>query len=89
MAHVKTAVIKILSLSAKYSHQIGTSLTTISVWPKYEFNESEYPFLIIKPTSVLSSKIENAHFTGKNNHNVKCGIRETATTRNFALWKLQ
>jgi len=25
----------------------------------------------------------------RNSHNAKCGIRETATTRNFALWKLQ
>jgi len=48
---------------------------------------------------MLSSKIENAHWAEKNDHNVlwhyrnshnaKCGIRETATTRNSALWKLQ
>jgi len=37
---------------------------------------------------MLSSKIENAHWVEKTTTK-RCGIRETATTRNFALWKLQ
>jgi len=34
---------------------------------------------------VLSSKIENAHWAEKTT-TTRCGIRETATTRNFVLW---
>jgi len=37
---------------------------------------------------MLSSKIENDHWADKSN-TTRCGIRETATTRNFELWKLQ
>jgi len=37
---------------------------------------------------MLSSKIENAHWAEKTTK-TRCGIRETATTRNFALWNLQ
>jgi len=34
---------------------------------------------------MLSSKIENAHWAEKTT-TARCGIRETATTRNFGLW---
>ena len=34
---------------------------------------------------MLSSKIENAHWAEKTT-TTRCGIRETATTRNFVLW---
>jgi len=37
---------------------------------------------------MLSSKIENTQWAEKTT-TTHCGIRETATTRNFALWKLQ
>jgi hypothetical protein len=34
---------------------------------------------------MLSSKIENAHCAEKTT-TTRCGVRETATTRNFVLW---
>jgi hypothetical protein len=37
---------------------------------------------------MLSSKIEKALWAEKTTK-TRCGMRETATTRNFALWKLQ
>jgi len=37
---------------------------------------------------MLGSKIENVHWAEKTT-TTSYGIRETATTRNFALWKLR
>jgi len=37
------------------------------------------------PVYMLSSKIENPHWAEKTT-TTRCGIRETATTRNFVLW---
>jgi len=40
-------------------------------------------FLLIH---MLSPKIENAHCAGEKRSTTRCGITETATTRNFVLW---
>ena len=39
-----------------------------------------------KNNKYVKLKDRKPSLSGKNNHNTRCGIRQTATTRNFVLW---